>query len=150
MQRLTKIVGSMSDLELAQRLQDLGNVGGVEYILLAGEDRQRRRFHVKTDQGTDCAVMLPRSAELSDGTILMLEEKRAIVVRIAEETWLDLVPRDATAALELGYFAGNMHWPVRFEGEMLRIALQGPEQEYMTRMVHLFTDGRVRRAVRVG
>jgi urease accessory protein len=83
---------------------------------------------------------------LSNGAVLLLEHDRAIVVRLKEEAWLSLVPRDGAAALELGYFAGNMHWPVRFEGTTLRIALHGPVQGYLERLDHLMRDGRVRRA----
>ena len=71
-------------------------------------------------------------------------DDRAIVVRLKEEEWLALEPRDAAAALELGYFAGNMHWPVRFDGTSLRIALHGPVQSYLDRLEHLIADGRVR------
>jgi len=145
MQRLKGIVGSASDPELAQRLHDLEHGGQVEYIQLPGLDMHRHRLHVRTDRGTDCAIILARSDRLSDGAILLLEEGRAIVVRAAEEKWLDLVPRDSAAALELGYFAGNMHWPVRFNGEILRIALHGPEKDYLARIAHLLDGGRIRR-----
>jgi urease accessory protein len=101
---------------------------------------------VQTDRGTDCAIILARSSHLSDGAVLLLEDDRAIVVRAAEQRWLDLVPRDSAAALELGYFAGNMHWAVRFEGAMLRIAQQGPAEDYLARLAHFLESGCVRQA----
>jgi urease accessory protein len=75
----------------------------------------------------------------------LLEEDRAVVVRMLETQWLVLQPRDAEAALELGYFAGNMHWKVGFEGERLRVAVQGPVETYLERLAHLMRDGRVSR-----
>jgi hypothetical protein len=39
-----------------------------------------------------------------------------------------------------------MHWPVRFDGAMLHIALHGPLQGYLERLDHLLKDGRIRRA----
>ena len=45
-----------------------------------------------------------------------------------ETNWLLIAPTDAAAALELGYFVGNLHWRVRFDGHVLKIALDGPEQ----------------------
>lgn len=131
---------------MAARLHDLEHAGRVEYLILAGEDIRRHRLHAITDRGTECAIVLPRSDHLTNGAVLYLEAERAIVVRLREEQWLSLLPRDAAAALELGYFAGNMHWPVRFVGSQLRIALQGPEQGYLDRLAHLLADGRVRRA----
>jgi urease accessory protein len=146
MLRLESIVGLATDATLAERLHHLEHDGKVEYILLSGEDTARRRRHVATDRGTDCAILLPRSDRLVNGAVLLLELDRAIVVRLKEEAWLGLVPRDTAAAIELGYFAGNMHWPVRFEGTTLRIALQGPVQGYLERLDHLLKDGRIRHA----
>jgi urease accessory protein len=105
---------------------------------------QRHRLRASTDRGTECAIALPRAERLTNGAVLLLEAERAIVVRMAEEAWLALQPRDAAAALELGYFAGNMHWRVRFDGARLAIALEGPPKGYLDRMAHLIADGRVR------
>ncbi len=146
MLRLDSILGHATDAALAERLHHLEHDGKVEYILLAGENTARRRLHVATDRGTDCAIMLPRSERLSNGAVLLLESDRAVVVRLKEAEWLALQPRDAAAALELGYFAGNMHWPVRFDGAALKIALHGPVQGYLERLDHLLKDGRIRRS----
>ena len=146
MLRLDSILGHATDAALAERLHHLEHDGKVEYILLAGEDTARRRLHVATDRGTDCAIMLPRSERLSNGAVLLLESDRAVVVRLKEAEWLALQPRDAAAALELGYFAGNMHWPVRFDGAALKIALHGPVEGYLERLDHLLKDGRIRRS----
>ncbi|MGE0117359.1 MAG: urease accessory protein UreE [Dongiaceae bacterium] len=146
MLRLDSILGHATDADLAERLHHLEHDGKVEYILLAGEDTARRRLHVATDRGTDCAIMLPRAERLSNGAVLLLESDRAVVVRLKEAEWLTLQPRDAAVALELGYFAGNMHWPVRFDGASLKIALHGPAEDYLERLDHLLKDGRIRRS----
>jgi urease accessory protein len=142
--RLTGVVGSASDAALAERLHELEHAGRVEYLSLSGADIGRHRLHAETDRGTECAIILPRHEHLANGAVLLLERDRAIVVRLAEAQWLDLEPRDAAAAVELGYFAGNMHWPVRFDGARLRIQLHGPEADYLARLDHLIADGRVR------
>ena len=54
----------------------------------------------------------------------------------------------SAAALELGYFAGNLHWRVRFEGERLLVALEGPEEDYLSRLKPFLDVGRARRAER--
>jgi urease accessory protein len=144
MLRLDGIVGMATDAVLAERLHHLEHDGKVEYIVLAGEDTARRRLHATTDRGTECAIVLSRADRLSNGAVLLLDGDRAIVVRLKEAEWLALQPRDAAAALELGYFAGNMHWPVRFDGPALKIALHGPVQSYLDRLDHLIKDGRIR------
>jgi urease accessory protein len=142
---LSEIVGKAGDPEISGRLRELGRFGKVEYIALSGDSGLRHRLRVVTDHGTECAVTLERSARLFDGAVLLLEPDRAIVTRLAERDWLSLAPRDSAAALELGYQAGNSHWTVRFDGPVLRIALEGPEQSYLDRLAPLICDHRVTR-----
>jgi urease accessory protein len=142
---ITRILGFASQGELAERLHELSHAGRVEYLPLEQQDVHRRRLRAVTDRGTECLVALPRDQLLGDGAVLVLEDDRAVVVRLAEERWLGLVPRDAAAALELGYFAGNLHWRVRFEGPRLLIALEGPEDDYLARLAPFLEDRRARR-----
>lgn len=128
------IVGYASDTVVAERLHDLKHKEAVEYVILQREDTLRHRLRVHSDKGTECLIALPRDVHLSDGAVLLLEAGRAIVVRMAEEQWLVLRPADMSSAVELGYFAGNLHWRVRFDGPLLCIALEGPEQDYLDRL----------------
>ena len=145
MLKLEGVVGSATDPAIAQKLHHLEHRGKVEYLTLSRDDTQRHRLRAATDSGTECAVILGRAQHLYNGAVLMLGEDRAIVVRMREPQWLGLVPRDLAAALELGYLAGNMHWSVRFDRDVLRIALAGPEQGYLERLQPMLADGRVRR-----
>jgi urease accessory protein len=144
--QLTRILGLAADHAIAERLHALAHAGAVEEIVLDRQDMARHRLRARTDRGTECAIALPRAERLENGAVLLLDEARAIVVRMAEEAWLKLVPCDAAAALELGYFCGNMHWRVRFDGPLIAIALEGPAEAYLDRLAHLFAAGRVRRA----
>jgi urease accessory protein len=133
--KLETIVGAATDPAIAERLHQLGHHGKVEYLSLSSEDTQRHRMRAATDAGTECAVVLDRAQQLFNGAVLMLTQERAVVVRMRESEWL---------ALELGYFAGYMHWTVRFEGAWLRIALQGPAERYLERLEPFIADGRAR------
>jgi urease accessory protein len=145
MLKLEAIVGLATEPEIAEALHHLEHHHQVEYLTLSEADTQRHRLRALTDRGTECAIALPRHQHLSNGAVLLLEQDRAVVVRMQEGQWLVLQPRDARAALELGYFAGNMHWKVEFDGERLRIAVQGPMESYLERLGHLMRDGRVAR-----
>ncbi len=145
MLKLENIVGAATDAHIADRLHDLGHADRVEYLTLSQEDTHRHRLRATTDAGTECAVVLGRSEHLYNGAVLMLTDDKAVVVKMRDTEWLTLAPRDAAAALELGYFAGNMHWAVRFEGAWLRIALQGPVERYLERLEPYLDDGRARR-----
>ena len=144
MLKLESIVGAASDPAIAERLHHLDHHGRVEYLSLSSEDTQRHRMRASTDSGTECAIVLDRAQHLFNGAVLMLTDEKAVVVRMLETEWLTMAPRDTAAALELGYFAGNMHWAVRFEGAWLRIALQGPADQYLERLQSFIADGRAR------
>lgn len=143
---LKEIIGRAGDPDISRRLHELSHLGKVEYITLSREDARRRRVRVVTDHGTECAVVLRRSARIVDGAVLLLEHDRAVVTRLSEQSWLSLAPHDIAAALELGYQVGNSHWRVRFNGPVLRIALEGPERNYLDRLTAFFSDHRVTRA----
>lgn len=66
-----------------------------------------------------------------------------MVVRAAPTHWLRIIPRDAAAALELGYHAGNLHWRVRFDGSALLVAMDGPRAAYLARIARLVDEGHV-------
>jgi urease accessory protein len=142
---LNEIIGRAGDPDISRRLHELDHLGKVEYITLGKEDALRHRVRVVTDHGTECAVVLRRDARIVDGAVLLLDDDRAVVTRLGERHWLSLAPRDIAAALELGYQAGNSHWTVRFDGPVIRIALEGSERHYLDRLASLFSDHRVTR-----
>jgi urease accessory protein len=144
MLKITSILGHASEPELAARLHALSHANGVEYLALAPADTHRKRLRVASDAGTDCAIALPREQAIEDGSVLFLDQQRAIVVRLSALNWLVLEPRDLPAALELGYFAGNLHWKVRFMNGRLGIALEGDEAFYRERLKLLLENGTAR------
>lgn len=141
---ITSVVGYASEPALADRLHEFSHAGKVEILAIGGGDVQRRRLRGVTDRGTEVAIALDRGTQLSDGAVLWLDDVRAVVVRMTEEAWLRIVPRDVGAALEAGYFIGNLHWRVRFEPGAILVALEGPESHYTARLVHLTMPGKIR------
>ncbi len=130
---------------MAEQIHRLSHDGKLEEIRLSAADTARKRLRVTTDKGTDCAIAIARESRLENGSVLFLEDGRAIIVRMLETKWLRIAPTNNAAALELGYFAGNLHWRVRFDGPMLEIALDGPEQNYLDRLANHLDSGRARR-----
>ena len=141
--QISQVLGHSHDSNLSSRLHDLSHDNKVEYIVLDHANLQRRRFRTQTDQGADCAVTISRDNKLSNGAVLLLEEDRAIVVKMAEDQWLSLHPKDVSSAIELGYFAGNMHWRVKFENECLNIALESPKNIYLDRLKNFFSQNKI-------
>jgi len=144
MRTLTTIVGYSTDDGVDARLHALSHEDRVEYLVLDREDTLRHRLRAVTDKGTDCAIALARNQKLEDGSVLSLDDQGAIVVRMKKERWLRTSPSDISSALELGYFAGNLHWRVRFDQEVLEIAIEGPKDFYMGRLEPFLAAGNVK------
>ncbi len=142
---LTDILGAVSDPELHEAIHRLEHKDAVDSLAVEPADLARRRMRLSSAKGRDCALALPRSQKLFNGAVLVLQEDWALVVRVNEERWLRLRPRDAPAALELGYHAGNLHWRVRFKDGDLLVALEGPEETYLARLESQLENGLCRR-----
>jgi urease accessory protein len=138
-----RVLGNAGDAAHRRRIHDLEHHDAVEVIRLPRGDLARHRLRVVTDKGTECAIALSRSEQLFDGAVLFLDDRRAVVVRAEPERWLVFRAANAAAGLELGYFAGNMHWPVRFEGDHLYVAGESGAQHVCERLHHLLDRGAV-------
>ena len=145
MQTLTQILGYATDHDIAHQLHDLEHDGAIHYITLSKQDTLRHRLRTVTDHGEEIAIAIPRTEQLANGAVLLLKPDRAIVVRMETQRWLILKAKDSAAALEIGYFAGNMHWKVQFDGDALRIVVEGSEQAYLDRLHHLLSCGKAQR-----
>jgi urease accessory protein len=143
MLHIDRILGSRLELEFAERLHTLEHRGAVDLVNVPVADLARRRLLTTTSGGEKLAIALPREQKLFDGAVLLIDGSRAIVVRAATERWLRLEPRSIGDAIELGYHAGNLHWRVRFEGEILFVALEGRPEDYIARLQDLISAGRV-------
>ncbi len=140
---VTRILGTASEPSLADKLHRLEHKNCVELLVVDRDDTLRRRLRAKTDKGTDIAIALERGDQLVDGAVLLLDEARAVVLRVTQERWLRIKPRDSDAAIEVGYCAGNHHWRVRFELGALLVAMQGPAEDYLSRLDPLLRTSKI-------
>lgn len=144
MLKVEGIVGHVEDSVIASKLHHLHHHGTIEHVYLAPADTKRKRLRVATDAGTDLAIVLAREDELVDGSVLLIDDNRAIIVKLEALDWLVLEPADLPSALELGYFVGNLHWRVRFEGAHILVALEGEEAFYRERLAVMIAKGKAR------
>ena len=143
MLRIDRVLGSRLEPELSEELHRLEHRGAIDIVNVPVADLARRRLLITTRGGEELAIALPRNQKLFDGAVLLLDEVRAIVVRAASERWLRLEPRSIGDAVELGYQVGNLHWRVRFGGEVLLVAMEGRPEDYTARLDNLITSRRV-------
>lgn len=143
MLRLHGILGNASDPRYQAALHDLEHAGGIELLFVPPEDSGRKRFRLTTDRGTDCAISFNRDEDLKDGALLYISPERAIIARFGEQHVWRLKPKDQAAALKLGWNAGNLHWRVRFEDDVLTVLLDAPLHTYRARVLPLLEEGSV-------
>lgn len=141
MDLVTHIIGDAGEAAHHDALHALEHRGAVERVTLPRADLARRRLRATTDKGAEIAIALPRSATLFHNALLLLTEDRAVILRVEAETWLTLRPRDAAAALALGYHAGNLHWRVRFDGPLLKVAVETELDAYLARLDGFLLSG---------
>ncbi len=140
---VSSIVGHHGDAVLHDILHQLEHDGLVDFVSLSADDASRHRLRVVSDGGVDLAISLDRDETLRDGSVLVLEPGRAIVVRLGSTDWCRLTPRDSAAALELGHRAGHLHWRVRFDGDVLLVAADSGRPALLARITDLVDSGRV-------
>jgi urease accessory protein len=143
MLRIDRVLGSRLEPEFSEELHRLEHRGAIDIVNVPVADLARRRLLITTRGGEELAIALPRHQKLFDGAVLLLDGDRAIVVRAASERWLRLEPRSISDAVELGYHVGNLHWRVRFGGEVLLVAMEGRPEDYTARLENLITSRRV-------
>jgi urease accessory protein len=144
---LDQIIGDSSEPVMAEQIHRLSRLGHVEYITLEPNNLHRSRMRVFTDTGRECAISLPRDQILRNGSVLLCGPELAVVVCSCEPKVLRFRPADTLAALELGYYAGNMHWAAKFETGDLLLVLNGPEFEYLDRLEPLLVSGKIQQII---
>jgi len=81
-------------------------------VTLRFDERHRRRFRMKDDNGEDFLLDLPKPVLLADRDRLILEQGGAIEVKAAVEAVADLHTNGAAASARLAWHIGNRHTPV--------------------------------------
>ncbi|MBR1269350.1 urease accessory protein UreE [Bradyrhizobium sp. AUGA SZCCT0222] len=140
---ISHVLGSRLEPAFSEKILPLEHHNAVDEVRLSGEELERHQLRTTTRNGQELAISLPRHQRLFDGAVLLLDEVSAIVVRVAGERWLRLEPRSISDAIELGYHVGNLGWRVRFEGEVLFVAIEGRAENYVVRLGELFWSRRV-------
>lgn len=141
MQIFSEILGSSTDFNDA--LHRLDHAHAVDVLRLPRADLARRRLRTRSEGGAEIALALPRDQTLFDGAVLAISPEAALVVRVETENWIRLSARDAASALKLGYFCGNLHWRVRFDGDILMIAVENDERLYHERLAPMLASGEI-------
>jgi urease accessory protein len=137
------VLGSRLEPAISERLLRLERHNAVDIVQISDGDLEQRQLVATTRGGRKLAIALPRHQKLFDGAVLLLDDNQAIVVHATNRRWLRLEPRSISDAIELGYHVRSLHWRVRFEGEILLVAIEGRPENYAARLGELIWSRRV-------
>jgi urease accessory protein len=137
------VLGSRLEPPFSETIHRLELRNAVDEVRLSATELEQRELRVSTRGGQALVIALPRHEKLFDGAVLRLDDESAIVVRETGRRCLRLQPRSISDAIELGYHIGNLGWAVRFEGDVLFVAMQGRAENYVVRLGELIWSRRV-------
>jgi urease accessory protein len=111
MKRVTTIkpAGTWSDTNAADR------------VLLAADERQRRRSVLTAENGSIFLLDLARPVTLRDGDGLVLDDGSIVRVAGTPEDLIEILTRVKSDAIRLAWHLGNRHTDLQVIGHKLRI-----------------------------
>jgi urease accessory protein len=104
-----------------RRCGDWGAARAIDRVILAAEDRHRRRLVMTGEAGTRFLLDLPQATLLRDGDGLVLDDGSIVRVVGKPEPLVEIEACDAAARLRIAWHIGNRHVEVQVVGDRLRI-----------------------------
>jgi urease accessory protein len=90
-------------------------------IVLAYDDRHRRRVAMTGTRGSEFLLDLPEAASLRGGDALVLEDGRLIEIVSAAEPLLEIRCADSLHLARIAWHLGNRHLPAQLLPKAIRI-----------------------------
>ncbi len=90
-------------------------------VVLAFDDRHRRRMTITATRGLQFLLDLPQAVALRGGDALVLEDGRLIEVVAAPEPLVEVRADDQRQMVRIAWHLGNRHLPTQIVGRGLRI-----------------------------
>lgn len=127
------VVGNINqDKILREEYQALCQKDLCERITISRLETQRVRMRKITNRGTDIALILAQGTALKNGDVVFLTKDKIIIVEVEPENVAVLTlkldniqERDLFAlAIRIGHTLGNMHRPIKVEGEKIYVPIQ--------------------------
>jgi urease accessory protein len=110
-----------------KRALDIRKRGGagegpfIDRVVLAADDRHRRRLVMTGEGGTRFLLDLPQAAMLRDGDGLVLDDGSIVRVVGKPEPLVEIAAASEAARLAIAWHIGNRHVEVQVVGDRLRI-----------------------------
>lgn len=108
--------------------------GDVEKVAISRSESERLRMRKNTDRGTDIALAMPAGTRLRHGDVVSLSDKMIVIAIEPEKVAIvRLKNGDARTAVLVGHAIGNLHRPIRVEGDRIILPVQADGEADMLR-----------------
>lgn len=107
-------------LDIRKR-EDASAARVIDRVVLAADDRHRRRLVMTGEAGTRFLLDLPQAAMLRDGDGLVLDDGSIVRVVGKPERLVEIAAASEAARLAIAWHLGNRHVEVQVAGDKLRI-----------------------------
>jgi urease accessory protein len=104
-----------------RRRGDWGAARAIDRVILAADDRHRRRLVMTGEAGTRFLLDLPHATMLRDGDGLVLDDGSIVRVVGKPEPLVEIAASDEAVRLRIAWHIGNRHVEVQVAGDRLRI-----------------------------
>lgn len=105
----------------------------VEKIVITRLESERARMRKSTDRGTDVALTLPPGSRLKHGDVVALSDRMMTVIEIEQEKVGVVRVGDARIAALVGHAIGNLHRPIKMEGDRIYFPIQSDDEVSMVK-----------------
>src|SRR5215468_733878 len=100
---------------------DWGAARAIDRVVLAADDRHRRRLVMTGERGTRFLLDLPQATMLRDGDGLVLDDGSMVRVVGKPEALVEIAAPGEAVRLRIAWHIGNRHVEVQVVGDRLRI-----------------------------
>jgi urease accessory protein len=120
---IDKVLGHLSELQVGNRKLDL--------VLLQHEQLEKPHQKVTSADGLTMGISLEEGNKLFGGAVLWLNDEKVVVVELANEDLLEVIPSGNMEWGKVAYNIGNLHQPAYLYEDCIRI----PYEESLERML---------------
>jgi urease accessory protein len=93
----------------------------IDTVVLAHEDRQRRRAVLKTVHGSEILLDLDKAGVLSEGDALKLDDGGLVLVTAATQDLIEIRAENPLRLMRVAWHIGNRHTPAEITADALYI-----------------------------
>ncbi len=138
---MDSVLGNINhDKKLKEKYDEMTTRKVCETIKISRLESQRVRMRKISDKGTDVALTLPPGTRLKHGDVIIITENKMVVVGIESEDVIMIEIKDnihqddiVEVPVRVGHTIGNLHRPIRLEGNKIYFPIQADTELEMFR-----------------